>query len=263
MGLIKAQVTDDFARTRCEAIRALSFVPTKEAVETVLLAADKPRDYWIDYTLSATLSALEGVWKPLLRTSSIATDHPAGLALLSEMENAGKPSGAATAALKKFLAAPDMPEQERRKITAEIAKARGVSENGRVVFRRICNACHKWGSEGIEYGPSINGLAARMKREEIIESILEPNAQVAAQYVTTTVETKSGEAFAGFVASETADTLMLKVAGGVTQEIKLADIKKRESQKVSSMPEGLAQAMSPEEFLDLIEFLSPSKAAKK
>ena len=41
--------------------------------------------------------------------------------------------------------------------------------------------------------------------------------------------------------------------------IKLADIKKRETQKVSSLPEGLANTMSPEEFLDLIEFLSPRK----
>lgn len=263
MELIKAQVTDDFARTRCEAIRALSFVQTKEAVDTVLLAADKPRDYWIDYTLNATLTALEGIWKPLLKTNSIAVNHPAGLALLQEMENATKPSGIAVAALKKFLAATDMPVQERRKVTADIAKARGNADNGKAVFRRICISCHKWGNEGIEYGPAINGLAARMKREDIIESILEPNAQLAPQYITTTVEMKSGEAFAGFVASESVDTLTLKVAGGATQEIKLADIKKRESQKVSSMPEGLAHAMSPEEFLDLIEFLSPSKAAKK
>ena len=45
--------------------------------------------------------------------------------------------------------------------------------------------------------------------------------------------------------------------------MKLAEVKKRESQKVSSMPEGLANAMSPEEFLDLVEFLSPQKAAAK
>lgn len=258
LALMKVQVADDFARTRCEAIRALSFIPTKEAVETVLLAADKPRDYWIDYTLNATLSALEPVWKPLVASKGIA-GTPAGLALLSEMENAGKPAGAAVAALKQFLAAPDMAEKGRKKITAEIAKAKGNADNGKAVFRRICIACHKWGGEGIEYGPAIDGLAARMKREDIVDSILEPNAIVAPQFVTTTVETKAGTAFAGFIASETADTLTLKVAGGATQTIKLADIKKRESQKVSSMPEGLANAMSPEEFLDLIEFLSPSK----
>ena len=225
LALMKAQVTDDFARTRCEAIRALSFVPTREAVETVLLAADKPRDYWIDYTLNVTLSALEPVWKPLVASKGI-TATPAGLALLSEMENAGKPSGIAVAALKKFLAAPDMAEKARKKITADIAKAKGNADNGKAVFRRICIACHKWGGEGIEYGPAIDGLAARMKREDIVDSILEPNAIVAPQFVTTTVETKAGAAFAGFIATETADTLTLTIAGGATQAIKLADIKK-------------------------------------
>jgi putative heme-binding domain-containing protein len=262
LDLMKAQVADDFARTRVEAIRALSFVPTKESVEAVLLAADKPRDYWIDYTLNATLGALEPVWKPLHKDNKL-TANPAGLALLTELDHAGKPGGSAVAALKKFLAKPDMPEAERKKISAEIAKAGGVADNGKAVFRRICIACHKWGGEGIEYGPSIDGLAKRMKREDIVESILEPNAIVATQFVTTTVETKSGGNFVGFIASETAEKLTLKIAGGATQEIAIADIKKRESQKVSSMPEGLANAMSPEEFLDLIEFLSPGGKQQK
>ena len=107
------------------------------------------------------------------------------------------------------------------------------------------------------------GLAGRMKREDIVESVLEPNALVAPQYVTTIIETKSGETYVGLVASEKPDAVTLKVAGGTTHVVKVADIKKREALKVSPMPEGLANGMSPEEFLDLIEFLSPSKPAKK
>ena len=262
LALLKPQVTDDFARTRCEAIRALSFIPSKEAAETVLLAADCPRDYWIDYTLKATLAALEPAWKPALQNGGLQAS-PAGLALLNELVNSSKPAGAATAALKKFLAAPDMPEAERKAICAEIAQANGNADNGKAVFRRICIACHRWSGEGIEYGPAIDGLAGRMKREDIVESVLEPNALVAPQYVTTVIETKSGETYVGFLASETPDIVTLKVAGGATQAVKIAEIKKREAQKVSSMPEGLANGMSPEEFLDLLEFLSPSKPAAK
>jgi putative heme-binding domain-containing protein len=255
MTLIKPQITDEFARTRVEAIRAMSFVQTNEAVETVLLAADQPRDYWIDYTLNATLAALEPVWKPLAAAKSLQAS-PAGLALITEMEQATTPNAAAVAALKKFLAKLDMPAKDRHKIAEEIANAKGIADNGKAVFRCICIACHKWGGEGIEYGPAIDGLAKRMKREDIVESILEPSAQLAPQYITTTLETKSGESYAGFIAAETAEVLTLKVAGGVTQTIKVQDIKKRESLKVSSMPEGLANTMSPEEFVDLIEFLA-------
>ncbi len=263
MELIKAQVTDEFPRTRVEALRALSFVPTKESVEAVLQAVNLPRDYWIDYTLQMTLGALEPVWKPALSNQQIALTNPKGLEFLTELDQASKPGGAATAALKKYLTTPELTQKDRDDIYKEIAKAKGVADNGKAVFRRICVACHKFGSEGIEYGPQIDGVATRLKREDIIESVLDPNAKIAPGFLTTNVETKAGAAFTGFVIGETPETLTLKVAGGLKQEIKVDDIKKRENIKQSSMPEGLANGMSPGEFLDLIEFLSSLKTAQK
>lgn len=192
LDLMKLQVADECARTRVVAIRALSFIPSKEAVESVLVAAELPRDYWIDYTMNATLGAQEPVWKLLLKDNKIVA-KPAGLPLLHGLNNVSKPGGAAVAALKKFLGTPDMPEKDRKKITAEIAKVGGIADNGKAVFRRICIACHKWGGEGIVYGPALDGLAKRMKRDDVVESILELNALVAPQFVTTTVETSPVE----------------------------------------------------------------------
>jgi len=103
----------------------------------------------------------------------------------------------------------------------------------------------------------------RLKREDIIESVLDPNAKIAPGFLTTNVETNAGAAYSGFVVGETPEMLTLKVAGGLTQEVKVADIKKRENLKQSSMPEGLANGMSPGEFLDLVEFLSSLKTAAK
>ena len=263
MDLMKAQVTDEFPRTRVEAIRALSFVPTRESVEAVLQAVNLPRDYWIDYTLQMTLGALEPVWKPELKAQQIATNNPKGLEFLTELDQLAKPGGAATAALKKYLTTPDLKQNDRDDLYKEIAKAKGIADNGKAVFRRICIACHKWGSEGIEYGPQMDGVASRLKREDIIESVLDPNAKIAPGFLTTNVETTAGAAYSGFVVGETPETLTLKVAGGLTQEVKVADIKKRENLKQSSMPEGLANGMSPGEFIDLVEFLSSLKTAAK
>lgn len=259
LALMQAQATDDFARTRCEAIRALSFIRTKEAVETALLAANKPRDYWIDYTFEATLTALLDVWKDEFKRGTIAAENPAGRALLKEMNETFQPMGAATLALKRYLASAEQSDDQKKPLLAEIAKSRGVADNGKAIFRRICIACHQWGGEGIEYGPKMNGVATRMKREDIIESVLEPNAKLAPEFLTVNVETKAGATVSGFIAGETADVLKLRIAGGAVQEVKIADIKKRETLKQSSMPEGLANAMSPGEFLDLIEFLAAQK----
>jgi putative heme-binding domain-containing protein len=263
MELIKPQVTDEFARTRVEAIRALSFVRTTDSVETMLLAADKPRDYWIDYTLQMSLGALEPIWKPALQAEKIALNNPKGLELLKESEELSKPGGAASLALKRYLTNTGLREVEKQDLIKEIAKGKGSADNGKAVYRRICVACHKWGGEGIEYGPHFDGVGTRLKREDIVESILEPNAKIDPKFVTTNIETKDGGAFTGFVASETPEVLTLAVAGGLKQEIKIADVKKREAVKQSSMPEGLGNGMSPGEFLDLVEFLSSLKSPGK
>jgi putative heme-binding domain-containing protein len=263
MELIAAQVTDEFPRTRVEAIRALSFVPTKASVELILKAAALPRDYWTDYTLQMSLGALEGVWKPELKAGAIAKDNAPGLQLLQELDALAQPGGAAVVALKQFLARPDMPEKDRQKLVGEIAKAKGSADNGKAVFRRVCVSCHRALGEGVEYGPDMTGVGTRLKREELVESILEPNAKVDPKFATTNIETNAGEAFTGFIVAETNDTLTLKVAGGIDQTFKKANIAERKTLKQSSMPEGLAAGMSPGEFIDLIEFLSTLKSPAK
>lgn len=263
LDLIKAQVTDEFPRTRCEAVRALSFVQTKESVEMLLLATTKPTDYWLDYTLEMSLGALEGVWKPALKDQSIAQTNPTGLALLQKLDHLSKPEGAAEVELKKILAG-GMKEKDLRKSYDIIARAKGSADNGKAVARRICIACHKFYGEGIEYGPDLMGVGARLPRADLIESILEPNAKVDPKYVTTNLETKTGVALTGFVTAETPDEITFKLPGGVVQQIKKADLRKRDTLKQSSMPEGLGNTMSSSEFLDLVEFLaSLNKVPKK
>lgn len=260
MQLIKPQVTDEFARTRVEAVRALSFVRTKDSVETILLAATLPRDYWMDYTLEMTLGALEPVWKSDYTAGNIAKGNAQGLELLNEFANRTQPSGIATAALKKYLANADMPQKDKDKAYADIVKAKGNADNGKAVVRRICIACHKIYGEGVDYGPDLMGVGSRMKKEIIAESILEPNAKLDPKFLTTNVETKDGEAYTGFILSETPEVLNLKIAGGITQAIKKTTIAKKETIKQSSMPEGLAAGMSPTEFVDVVEFLYSLKA---
>jgi putative heme-binding domain-containing protein len=98
-----------------------------------------------------------------------------------------------------------------------------------------------------------------LKREEIIESVFEPNAKIDPKFATTNIETNAGGMFTGFIVEETAEALTLAMAGGLKQEIKIEDLKKRDTIQQSSMPEGLANGMSPGEFLDLVEFLSGLK----
>lgn len=254
LSLVRDAAKDDFARTRLEVIRACSFIPAKASVELALVAATAhPRDYWLDYTLDATLSALEGVWKPALAKNAIAAHNPDGLALLKAKATGTQPAEEAVGALRKLLAG--APASQRAALLGQVAKGKGSADQGKAIARRICIACHQFGTEGIAYGPPFAGTGRRLKREEIIESILEPNAKVDPKFAITNLELASGEALTGFIAKETADTLSFTMPGGLVRDIGKTDVKKRETLPQSSMPEGLAATMSPQEFLDVVEFL--------
>jgi putative heme-binding domain-containing protein len=261
MTLIQPQVTDESARTRLEAIRALSFVPTKEAVETVLLTANQPGDYWLNYTLNATLMALAPAWKNELKRGTIAANNPQGLARLREAEELSKPGSAAIVAVRRLVAEPDLGKQEKGRLLIDISRGRGNASNGHAIYSRMCAACHKVGPEGTEYGPDLGDIGTRLKRPEIAESILEPNAKIAKGFETTNLTAGDGHALTGFIIAETKTTLSVRLGPGVVQEMKKSDIKKREPIRQSSMPDGLSGTMAPQEFLDLVEFLAAQKAA--
>ena len=73
------------------------------------------------------------------------------------------------------------------------------------------------------------------------------------------VNLKDGDAFSGFVESETATELVLRIAGGQTAKIAKNTIATREEVKASSMPEGLGFSIAPSEFLDLADYLASLK----
>lgn len=261
MTLLKPQVADEFPRARLEAIRALSFIPAKEAVEAVLLAANQPGDYWLNYTLKASLMALSPVWKGELNKGEIAAGNPKGLALLREVEELSRPGGTAVLAVKRYIAEADLSKQEKGRLLIDISRGKGNPGNGHALYARVCAACHQVGAEGTAYGPDLTDVGLRLKRPEIAESILEPNARIAKGFELTNLTAGDGHALTGFVTAETKTTLTMRVGPGVVQEMNKSDIKKRDTIRQSPMPDGLSGTMAPQEFLDLVEFLAAQKMA--
>ena len=258
LDLIRPMVADAHPRVRVEALRALSFFRTTEAAELALLAASDRSDYYVDYTLQSTISALEPVWKPALVAGTFAKNNSAGRDYLDTLNQGGKPSTQVQNSFKT-LVSPNAKPADRATATKEVAKASGNAKSGAAVFNRICIACHKVGNEGAELGPEMNKLATRLKREEIIESIIDPNAKIDPKFLATNITTHDGDELSGLVASEDEQTLTLASGSGQKQILKKSNIKARETLKISSMPEGLVQTMALQEFLDLVEFLAGQK----
>jgi len=61
------------------------------------------------------------------------------------------------------------------------------------------------------------------------------------------------------IASETETDLSIKAPGGVVLSYKKADIAGRTKQALSIMPAGLQALMSPDELVDLVEYLTTLK----
>ena len=145
---------------------------------------------------------------------------------------------------------------------AELIKRKGDAQNGKRVFHTAttaCASCHKVKGEGTEVGPDLSEIGSKLAKEALYESIIDPSAGISFGYEAYQLELKSGEEAYGLVVSETPDELALKNNTGVVTRYKKSDVKTRQQMKLSIMPAGLQQAMTVDELVDLIEYLSSLK----
>jgi quinoprotein glucose dehydrogenase len=118
-----------------------------------------------------------------------------------------------------------------------------------------CVRCHRHAGAGGEVGPALDGIAVRRDRAYLLESILEPSAQIAAGYQTTVVVTDDGRSVAGVVKAETPEELLIVTADGKQERVPVAAIEDR-SQGPSAMPADIATKLSRRELRDLVEWLA-------
>lgn len=146
-------------------------------------------------------------------------------------------------------------------MTAMVAKVKQLGDpaRGERVYRRtqlLCQACHAIGGVGGVIGPDMVSLGASAQVDYLIESLMNPTAKIKEGYHMTMVTTKDGQVFAGGVAQDGADELVLRDAGNNMHKIAKANIAKKEISPVSLMPPGLTASLREDEFLDLVRFLS-------
>ena len=258
--LLKAASLDENPRTRTEALRGLSYFSTSESASAVLESLRKnPADYFTQYTGEAALGANLNGWRTGYLKGELAKDDPAGKKLLDNVISIDKKGAQVVPYLQILLGKDSSALEQRNKAMQALADMKGGdSENGKQVFRRNCLACHKVFNEGQDFGPDMMKVGMRLNKYKLVESIIDPNADVDKKYLSTLISTSSGKIVTGLLVSENKDEVVI-FDGKVKRVIKVADIEERKTLKQSSMPEGLAGTISPAEFLDVIAFLSTLK----
>jgi putative membrane-bound dehydrogenase-like protein len=132
--------------------------------------------------------------------------------------------------------------------------AKGDLAKGKMLYTATCGQCHKLFGEGQNVGPDITG-SNRADLNYLLENVLDPNAVIGKAYQLNLFTMKDGRVMSGVIKEENPAAVKIAMMGGVEFTLAQADIAKREVSKLSTMPEGLFDALQPEMVVDLVKYL--------
>jgi quinoprotein glucose dehydrogenase len=135
----------------------------------------------------------------------------------------------------------------------------GNATRGKRVFEEhtalSCRRCHSVSPGEVLVGPNLASIGLERKREELLESIVHPNAKIVEGFKTTVLQLDTGEVVSGILRREDDEKAVLVDAEGKEFAVDVAAIEDRLEGK-SAMPEKLADLATRFELRDLVEYLS-------
>jgi putative heme-binding domain-containing protein len=135
----------------------------------------------------------------------------------------------------------------------------GDAERGRAIFfgKSSCAACHRVGEQGGTVGPDLTKVGAIRPGRDILESVVLPSASFAQGYEPFVARLASGDTVAGVRVKgrESEQALVLRDSSGAEVRLDKAKVKRLVQSTVSIMPEGLLDALKPEESRDLLAYV--------
>lgn len=138
----------------------------------------------------------------------------------------------------------------------------GDPERGRDIFKSHANGqcvrCHEAGGEGQQVGPVLKGIAARVDRDYLLQSLLDPSARIAEGFATTSVTLRDGDQLDGVRVGETDTELALRLPNGEVRRLNRTSIVSQATSAVSAMPP-MGDVLTRFEIRDLVAYLSTLK----
>jgi quinoprotein glucose dehydrogenase len=135
----------------------------------------------------------------------------------------------------------------------------GDAELGRRIFEEntalACRRCHSPNAGEKLVGPNLADVGLRLKRRELLESIVKPNAKIADGFQTTVLQLDTGKVVSGILRSENDAHAVLVDPDGKEIVVDAATIEDR-FEGLSAMPEDLVKQMTPRDLRNLVEYLS-------
>ena len=127
----------------------------------------------------------------------------------------------------------------------------------RIVFGSgHCSTCHMVGGRGIADGPDLSDVGIRLRPEELVNSLTDPDARIAPGWATVAVTLNHGSALRGFARAQGSHDLVLQTADGKLHLLVDNEYRDVIPDKHSAMP---AFQGAQAELRDVVAFLSSLK----
>ena len=238
-------------------------VPGK-AVAVATLLRHGAGDRWQEV---AALNAATGNHAEIIQ--SLAADKEftgskAGALIVSWLETmaAGRLAKVSTGAGGEYRAQVFKPKStvnpDRARVIEQYRPAlgrRGNAATGKAVFEQRCAACHELGGVGRAIGPDLKSTRAN-GAEKMLISLIDPNREVAPQYLLFTVQLAKGDgALVGMIANDNAALVELIQPDGSRKSVRRADVCSIESTGLSLMPAGLEAGLNTGQMADLLAWV--------
>ncbi len=153
----------------------------------------------------------------------------------------------------------DSPEEKqtsmqswKANLSAE-ALAQANKPNGRRLFAKHCQTCHRLYGEGESIGPDLTG-GNRSNLDYLLQNIIDPSAVVDKDFRMTSLLLTDGRLITGLVTGETDRTISIRT---LTEPLVLdkASVETRKVTEKSPMPDGLIDSLSNDQVRDLFGYL--------
>lgn len=132
----------------------------------------------------------------------------------------------------------------------------GNADSGADLFggKGECSSCHMVNGQGGRLGPDLSRVGEDQTPEDLLNSMLNPDAEVAPRWWTIQVAGEDGEVREGFRMNEDSFSLRIMDADANLWSFQKRDIESYERNEESTMP-SYGQALSDSELDDLVAYL--------
>ncbi len=259
-------LNDPHSGVRCEAIRQSEAWggrpgPVLEAVVKLAADSDAQVRSQAAFSLGAwPIQATEPVLARLaeefpkdefLRTA-VMSSLPPGSKLFQQLNSRQTSPMVPAAALPPKPSAPD--RATAMAAYRDIDRLNGDPSRGQQQFQMLCAPCHRFRGAGQEVGPDLDMVAGK-QTEWLVAAIMDPAQAIEARYGAWSIRLQTGEELSGIIVAETANNLVLRMAGSPDRAILRSEVKSVTAQTLSLMPVGFESALDPPALADLLAWL--------